>query len=186
MREDGNEPGPHGVGLFSDAAFELLIGSANGEGALGVNQIHHGLRLCQIHFAIQEGSLSELSRIRLTCSMVEEGAENFLGNQDAAVAMNLGGVFTCVTRRALKQNAECMVDDRAIRAEDMTEMSGARSQFRNGTPSAKSSPQDGMGLRACEPNHADGCLPHRGGDGGDGVGSCHGSINQPCRTSLST
>jgi hypothetical protein len=59
--EHGDDLLLHGGGFATNGAAELFVRGTQSEGALRVNEIHHGLRLREVHFAVEEGPLGEFA-----------------------------------------------------------------------------------------------------------------------------
>jgi hypothetical protein len=87
------------VRLATDGTAELFVRGTQGERALRVDEIHHGLGLREVHFAIEEGPLGEFARVSGTRTAGEETLQHALRHEHAAVAMELDHVLAGITRR---------------------------------------------------------------------------------------
>jgi len=97
--EHGDDLLLHGSGFAADGAAELLVGGPEGKGALRVDEVHDGLGLGEVHFAIEEGPLGEFAGFRRTCTTGEETIQNTLGDEHAAMAVELDDVLARVAGR---------------------------------------------------------------------------------------
>ena len=97
MRQHFDQLCADGSDLRTKPSFQLLIGGAKREIALGADQIHDRFGLRQIHLAVQEGALGEFARSRRACASMEAGLENARRHKDSTVAADLDQIFTRVT-----------------------------------------------------------------------------------------
>ena len=64
-----------------------------------MDEISNGLGLGEVHFPIEEGPLGEFAGFRRTCTTGEETIQNTLGDEHAAVAVELDDVLARVAGR---------------------------------------------------------------------------------------
>ena len=112
--EDVDQGLAEGFGFAADDAGELFVGGTNGEGALGMDEVHDGLGLSEIHFAVEESALGEFARFGMAGTGFEEGFQETLSDQNAAVALELKGGFASVTSAAVKEDDDALVEDEAF------------------------------------------------------------------------
>ena len=112
--EDVDQGLAEGFGFAADDAGELFVSGTNGEGALGMDEVHDGLGLSEIHFAVEEGALSEFARFGMAGSGLEKGFKHALGHEDAAVALEFECGLARVTCAAMKEDDDALVEDEAF------------------------------------------------------------------------
>ena len=83
----------HRLQAAAEAAVQLGRGVFRGGGGLGIDEIDDGLRLRQIHFAVEKGPLGEFTGLGLTGSGGKESGEQGVENYGGAVAVEFGGVL---------------------------------------------------------------------------------------------
>ena len=75
-----------------------------------MDQIHHGFGLREIHFAIEEGPLGELPRMRGTCPAGQPTLEDALSDEHTAVAVKFDDVLSGVARGAFEIEQESVIE----------------------------------------------------------------------------
>jgi hypothetical protein len=178
--EDVDERSAEGVGFLADGAGELLVGGAEGESALGVDEVHDGLGLGEVDFAVEEGALGELAGFSGAGSGLEEGFEDALGDEHTAVAVEFDDGFSGVAGGGAEEEGDALIEGEALGVHGLGEVGEAWGPVGQGFAGAEDFGGDGDGLGAGQTDDADGRLPDGGGDGGDGVGhhevTCRGRI----------
>ena len=179
---DGIEPAGHihqrivhRLDAAAQDAVQLSGGVAGGLGRLRVDDVHHGLRLQQIHPAVEKGPLGEFAAPGLPRPVVQQQLQP-LGQYDGrAVAMDLGAVFTGVAAGAGEQHAQRTVQHAALAVQQVAQHHGTGCLLGHGliVQREKHRIQHVFGLRAAEPQDADGAGRQRRGNGGNGI--CHGN-----------
>jgi hypothetical protein len=117
-----------------------------------VNEIHHGLRLREIHFAVQEGALGEFPRLRGPRSAGQHAFQHTLRHEHTAVTLKLDGVLARVARRTLKMQQHAGIEPRAVFIQHLHQMGATRHQLRGQLEGLRG---EGERLRAGEADHGD-------------------------------
>lgn len=167
--EDLNERGAQVFGLATDGAGELFVGGADGESALGVDEVHDGLGLGEVDFTVEKGALRELAGVCMAGAGGEEGLEDALGDEEAAVAMELEGGFSGVAGGAMEQDDNALIEGEAGGIAGGGEVETARREVGKGSAGLEDAGADVEGAGAGEADDGNGGLTGGGGDGGDGV-----------------
>src|SRR6266567_8483609 len=88
--------------FFTKLALELFGSGAERQIGASANQVDHGFRLGQVHFAIEKSALGKFSRTRTTRTLAQTSFENFRCHQCSTMAANLDEILARVTgRRAM-------------------------------------------------------------------------------------
>ncbi len=104
---------------------------------------------------------------------MEEAFEDTLGDEDAAVAVELEGGLARVTGGALEKEGDALIDGLAGGLDEGREVGVARGPSGERQTGAYHGGGDLDGVWTGHPDDADGRFPDGGGDSGDGVGG-HG------------
>jgi hypothetical protein len=91
-----------------------------------MDEVHDGLGLSEIHFAVEEGALGEFARFGMAGTGFEEGFQETLSYQNAAVALEFKGGFATVTSAAVKEDDDALVEDEAFGVTCFGEVDNAR------------------------------------------------------------
>lgn len=164
--EHGDDLLLHGGGFATDGSAELLVGGPEGKGALRVNQVHDGLGLGEVHFAIKEGPLGEFAGFCRARTAGEETIQNALGDEHAAVTVELDDVLARVAGRCFEVQQQAVIERISSAIDNWNEMRQTRGEFGGKFESLGG---DGQRLRTGNADDADGGLAKGGGNGGDGV-----------------
>ena len=151
--------------------MELSGGVPGGGCGLGVDEVHHGLRLRQIQTAVQKGPAGEFSGPCLPGAGGEQGGEQLPQHHRGPVAVKLGGVLAGVAVGTGETDGEPPVN---------TAAPGVQHLSKNHHPSvlggegpavggAEHSVAQGKAPLAGHPDDADGGGGGPGGDGGDDI-----------------
>jgi len=157
LREDAQNDVPY----FSHCAAEMPCALAAGQAVrlLGLrgDDVSHSLRLRQVHFVIQKGSLRELAGPGQARAAFQQPRENLPQGNGAAVRGNLDHVFTRIRTRGMKNGQQHVINHVPVRVDNLSavkRMTGiGRTQFSPG-PRADAI-RDGKSVRAAETDHAD-------------------------------
>ena len=168
VREQVEQLFANAADFFTEPAFELLRCRAQREVGLRPDQIHHGLGLGEIHFAVEERALGELARLRPARTVCEHGIEHAPCHEDAAVAVDLDDILAGVARRRAVHTEQHVVN-RVRAVGDFAELLHARWQLASLFFRQKNRVGDGDRARPGEADHGEGALAKRRRDGGDGV-----------------
>lgn len=114
MGKNLDERGAQGFGFATDGTRELLVGGTNGEGALGMDEVHDGLCLSEVHFAVQEGALCELAGFGMAGARFEEGFKHTLSDKKAAMALELDSVLSGVAGWIAEQNGDALINSQLV------------------------------------------------------------------------
>src|SRR5206468_11096695 len=87
--------------FFTKLALELFGGGAQGQAGASANQVDHGFRLGQVHFAIQKSALGKFSRTRVPRTRAQTTFEDFRGRQCSTMLATFDKIFVRVTGRPL-------------------------------------------------------------------------------------
>ncbi len=128
----------------------------------------HGLRLGEVHLAIEEGAPGELPRLRGARAAREQEIENAPGDKDAAMALNLDHILAGVAGRARDGRREHLVEHPAAIG-DAAKLLDARRQFGDWRARAKDVRRQCQWLRPAQAQDGDRPLAKRRRDGGDGI-----------------
>ena len=152
-------------------AVQLSGGVAGGLRRLRIDHVHHGLRLHQIHPAVEKGPLGELAALCLPGSVVQQQLQPLRQHYGGAVAVELGAVLAGVAVGAGEQHAQGAVQHPSLAVQHPAQHHGAGCLLRHGpaVQGEKYSVQHGLRVRAAEPQNADGAGRQRRGDGGNGI-----------------
>jgi hypothetical protein len=126
--EDVDERGAEGFGFAPDGTGELFVGGADGEGALGVDEVHDGLGLGEVHFAVEEGALGEFAGFGRAGTGFEEGFEDALGDEQAAVALEFDGMFAGVAGGVVEEDGDALVEGQVVVVAGFDEVDSARGE----------------------------------------------------------
>ena len=88
----------------------MLGGGAEGEVGLGADEVHHGLRLGEVHLAVEEGAAGEFAGLGERGAAGEEEIEDAAGDEDAAVALDLHHVLAGIARGGAMDGEEDLVE----------------------------------------------------------------------------
>ncbi|CAN4037288.1 putative conserved protein, contains double-stranded beta-helix domain, partial [Dysosmobacter welbionis] len=97
----------------AQAAVQLGGGVSGRGGGLRVDQVHHRLRLGQVHPAVQKRPLGELPRLGLPGPGSEEGRQQLPQHHGGAVAVKLCAVLPGVAARPREPHRKAPVNDPA-------------------------------------------------------------------------
>ena len=95
-------------------AAELPGGVFCVQGCLGVDEVDDGLRLREIHAAVEKGALREFARQRLPCPGSEQRLQPCAQHGRGAVALQLGRVLAGVAVRSAADGAQAEVERLAV------------------------------------------------------------------------
>ena len=84
MREDAEQFLADLANVVTEPSLELLVGGLECQLGPRPDQIHHRLRLGQIHLPIEEGALGEFAWFGEACACGEDGFQDLLCDQDSA------------------------------------------------------------------------------------------------------
>ena len=146
--EDVDKRGAEGFGFATDGTGELFVGGADGEGALGVDEVHDGLGLGEVHFAVKEGALGEFAGFGRAGTGLEEGFEDALGDEQAAVALELDGVFAGVAGGVVEEDGDALVEGQVVVVAGFDEVDSARGEGVEREAMMQDPGADFKGLRA--------------------------------------
>ncbi len=80
-----------------------------------MNQIHHGLSLREVHFAIQKGTLGEFTRFSGTRPTGKPTIQNTLSDENAAVTVEFDDILTGIARRAIEIKQQTLIECGSVR-----------------------------------------------------------------------
>ena len=161
----------HRLNGAAQYALQLSGGVAGGLGRLRVDHVHHGLRLHQIHPAVEEGPLGEFAALCLPRPVAQQQLQPLRQHNGRAVTVELGAVLAGVAVGTGEQNAQGAVQYAALAVQQVAQHHGAGGLPGHGpaVQGEKYSVQHGFRVRAAEPQNADGAGRQRRGDGGNGI-----------------
>ena len=154
--EDVDERRAEGFGFATDGTGELFVGGADSEGALGVDEVHDGLGLGEVHFAVEEGTLGEFAGFGRAGTGFEEGLEDALGDEEAAVALEFDGVFASVAGGVVEEDGDALVEGQVVVIAGFDEVDGAGGEGVKRVAMVQDAGTDFEGLRAGDADDADG------------------------------
>ena len=97
-RKNRRQRAQQGVGqrlqLPAEGAAQLPVGGGQRPFPAGVDQVHHRLRLAEVHPAVQKRPPGEFPRLRRPAAAGEEVAEDLLGDVGIAVAGDLQDILS--------------------------------------------------------------------------------------------
>ena len=122
------------------------------------DEVGYCLCLREVHFAVEIGTTGVLARICLSAACLGEALENLLKNVSAAMAGNLGGVFSGVAVRRLEYAYQHIVDGVAVLVLDFTIMDGVGFRIGQGFAAGRCEHMvgDANGIMAAESDDSDG------------------------------
>ena len=152
---------------------DLLDSRLGREGGPGVDEIGHGLGLCEIQTAVEECTEGELTGFSQPGPSREECLEHLTRHNSSTVTGDLHGILLGEGPGRAQDGREDLVDADAV-SFDVAMVDGVRGRFGEGFPVGSASPEDDV----CDGNrpgpgdadHRDSACPCWGGDRGDGVG----------------
>ncbi len=153
------------VNLLADAALELLGGGGSRPQSLRADEIHDGLGLGEIEFAVEKGALGELAGTCARRTRLEHRLQHASGDEDAAVAADLDDVLAGVTRWRGVGRDDDLVDGRAGAVHDPTHDGRPR---RRGGGAFEDDSDHFQSAGAGQPDDRDGSLARRRRQRGDG------------------
>ena len=158
-----------------------------------MDQIGDGLRLDEIHLAVEESTLGELARLGHPCAGIERTTQNFAQHHGTPVPLNFDGVFAGITFGCTKDEAKPLVNFRSVLINNLAEDKGAAlfsrgvypfdsapfgfAQDRQGRQPLEHFVRDFPNLGTADADDADAALPGRCSDGGNGIGGAHWQIS---------
>jgi hypothetical protein len=96
--------------------------------------------------------------------------QDFLENQQPAVAMDLQDVLPSIRLGLAHEDQENFVENGPIPgADDFSEVESMGKKWTRTLPAAKDLPGDRLSLRTAAPHDPNAPHPYRSGDGGDGI-----------------
>ncbi len=149
----------------SQSAAELSVGGRERPFSPGLDQIHHRLRLAQVHPPVEEGAPGEFSGLRRPAAPGVQILEDFLGKKWISVAGDFQHVLAGRRIRLREKGEENVVPDRAA-AVGIIAAPGGPGRGRG----AKNPGRNLFGIRPSDTDNGQRGGPRRRGEGGNGVG----------------
>ena len=152
------------------------------------DQVHHRLRLGQIHLAIEKGASGEFARGCACGAGHQDGPQYPLSHDHAAVSANLDHILPRVAVRGTKDSQQDIINDRSL-AHNLPAHDAPGHHLPGGLLSAKNLVRHLQRLRAADPDHGNRTGAHRRGQRGNRFRLLHqetlANVPRPSRPSPS-
>ena len=110
LREDLDAPLAEPADVLAEPAFELLGSRAQSEIGLRGDQVHHRLRLGEIHLAVEKRALRKLTRQRRPRAVDEQQLQDSPGDEHATVARDLDDILAGVAGRRAENGQQHIIE----------------------------------------------------------------------------